>query len=98
MPVFFWKLSRVGCVEVLSSTSMYACQFDQFTTLSVSEWSAQVGFADPLAPALLLFVPLVPQAASAAARPTAPVPCISVRRVSRPRTSEGSRFLGRFSV
>src|SRR5947208_12697645 len=96
MPFCFLKVSSVGWACVLSSTSMYACQFDQLTVLSTSDRSEADGLADAEAPAPP--VPLVPQAARAAAAPTAPAPCMRVRRVRRPRRSAGEGVTGRFSV
>ncbi len=81
MPVFFWNASSVGWAWVLSSTSMYSGQFDQFTTFSVSERSF-AAWSDGL---MTVAVPLVPHEASAAATPKAPTELSSVRRLSMPR-------------
>src|SRR4051794_38097200 len=96
MPVAFLNASSVGWACVLSSTSMYACQFDQLMVLSTSDGSEAVGLADADAPPPP--AAFVPQAARAAAAPSAPAPCITVRRVSRPRISAGDGAMGRLSV
>src|SRR5215208_1108519 len=84
MPLTFWNFSSVGYFLVLSSKSRYSVQLAQLTTLSVREVSAAgEGPAGVLPP--------VPQAVSAAPRPSAPAPPSRERRVSGDVREEWAR-------
>src|SRR6476661_2456090 len=94
MPVCLVKASIVGRRWVLSSTSMYSGQFDQLTTLSVSDRSVGAALAVGVPPPAAAR-PLEPQAASAATAATPAALLIRVRRETSPRASAAVSSGGR---